>query len=147
MHEVYKVMTGIHTLLLFKKKRKWKKFKIVKMSLQIPLKHDICGLLLEWYWPEYLSNHFWYRILLWQHNSLRHGKKSKSLVVLNLTPICISSNVQYNDEWFVCIVVTGRRDNLFLITSRILNNVSKPTALVRVWINKPRASLQNQFKI
>ena len=40
-------------------------------------------------------------------------KKSKLLVVLNLTPICTSKKVQYSDEWFVCIVVTGQRDNLF----------------------------------
>jgi hypothetical protein len=87
----------------------------------------------------------WIVYLNVNNNSInRHRKKSKLLIVLNLTPICISSNVQYNDEWFVCIVVTGRRDNPFLITSRILNNVSKPTALVRVWINKRGVSLQNQ---
>jgi hypothetical protein len=36
--------------------------------------------------------------------------------LLILTAICI---LQYSDEWFVCIAVTGRRFNLFFITSRI----------------------------
>ena len=42
MHGVYKVMTGKHTLLLFRKKKK-KKFKIVKMSLENTFKAIFAG--------------------------------------------------------------------------------------------------------
>ena len=56
-----------------------KKFKIVK----IPLKHDICGLLFEWYWREYLSNHFWYRFCFGNMSETRKknlNSQSKDIV-------------------------------------------------------------------
>ena len=126
-----------------KKERKKKKFKIVKISLKNTFKSTIfAGFFLNDIGANILKIIFYIDFSL--ATCLRHGKsKSKLLIVLNLTPICISKKVPYSDEWFVCIVVTGRRNNLFLITSRILNNVSKPTSLVRVWIIKRGASLEN----
>jgi hypothetical protein len=100
----------LEQLIIWKKKR-WK-VKIVKISLKNTLKSMIVA---GFFSNDIGANIFQiiFDIDFCFGNYSETRKKSKLLVVLNLTPICTSKKVQYSDEWFVCIVVTGQRDNLF----------------------------------